>query len=118
MDITDNIDRQLMHDQQIDSIDHRQNYRQTPHHPIGLPPLIEVTEAYKLFMYDLARGRRFRYFYKQLVSLRRDIILDTQIRTQKEVAVDLHMTPIKLSIILQVLKEMDSPDTHVSADDA
>ncbi len=114
----DHIDRKLMHDQQIDSITRRQNYKPTPHHPIGLPPLVELTESYKLFLYDLARGRRFRYFYKQMVSLRRDIILDTQIRTQKEVAVDLKMTPIKLSTLVRLLKEIDAPDTHVSANDA
>ena len=85
-----------------------------PQHPDGLPPQVSISEAYKIFLEDLSKGRRFNYFYKQLITLRRDILIDINNRNQGLVARDLMISPVKMSTIAQMLKEMDAPQLMVT----
>jgi len=83
-------------------------------HPEGLPPQTEISETYKLFLEELNKGRIFNKFYKQLQTLRRDIIIDIANRNQSHVAKDLRINPVKMSAIIAMLKEMDEPQVHVT----
>ena len=83
-------------------------------HPIGMPPQIAISEAYKQFLNDIARGRQFNHFYKQLITLRKDILLDISNRNQGIVARELNINPVKMSAIVAMLKEIDSPQYHVT----
>jgi len=86
----------------------------THEYPIGLPPQIQLSEAYKYFIEAIKQGRQFKYFYKQLMTLRRDILLDISKRNQGLVAKDLHINPVKMSAIIAMLKEMDATQLHVT----
>lgn len=91
------------------------NYTQPKvEYPQGLPPQVELSEAYKYFISQLESGRRFNLYYKQLLTLRRDILLDCRQRSQGLVAKDLQLTPTKLSTIVQLFKEVDSPQLFVT----
>ncbi len=83
-------------------------------YPIGLPPQIELSEAYKYFLQALKEGRHFNNFYKQLITLRRDILLDIANRNQGTVAKDLNINTVKMSAIVAMLKEIDAPQLHVT----
>lgn len=89
-----------------------------PEHPIGLPPQIGLSEAYKLFLNYLESGRQFKYFYKQLMTLRRDILIDISSRNQGLVAKDLGINTVKMSAIVAMLKEMDAIQYTVENENA
>jgi len=87
----------------------------THEYPIGLPPQLHLSEAYKYFIRSISEGRQFKYFYKQLITLRRDILLDISKRNQGVVARDLHINPVKMSAIIAMLKEVDATQYHVTS---
>ena len=83
-------------------------------YPLGMPPQVELSEAYKYFISQLASGRRFNLYYKQLLTLRRDILLDCMQRSQGLVARDLQLTPTQLSTLVQLFKEVDAVQYFVT----
>ena len=90
----------------------------THEYPLGLPPQIDLSEAYKYFIEAIKEGRQFKYFYKQLITLRRDILLDISNRNQGLVAKDLNINSVKMSAIVAMLKETDVPQLHVTNSNA
>ena len=106
------VNTELMHQQVNESI--RLRMGTDKQHPEGLPPQIEISETYKLFLEEINKGRIFNKFYKQLQTLRRDIMLDIANRNQSQVAKDLKINPVKMSAIIAMLREMDEPQLHVT----
>lgn len=74
----------------------------------------EPSAAYRMFIQDIAKGRRFNFFYRQIITLRADILIAVKDGKQKDVAKDLNINVVKMSAIVAMLREMDSPEYHVS----
>ena len=67
--------------------------------------------SYNDFLKAIRDNKRLPSYYLLLINFTGDILIDIAKRNQARVAIDLNMTPVKLSHLLPLLKQIHSLGT-------